>query len=99
MYEFEPTLHQVIIDRVLAMGVSEVTVAEQLKTAGYQTMFAGKWHCSGDFNSGKQPYPGDQGFDHWFANATNFGKDPAGFLRNGGKAGKVEGWMSEIVVD
>ena len=78
---------------------SETTVAEQLKIAGYQTMFAGKWHCSGDFNSGKQPYPGDHGFDHWLANASNFGKDPDTFLRNGKPAGRIEGWMSELVVD
>lgn len=62
-------------------------------------MFAGKWHCSGDFNSGKQPYPGDHGFDHWLANATNFGKDPTTFLRNGTPTGKIEGWMSELVVN
>lgn len=79
--------------------LEEITIAEQLKTAGYQTMFAGKWHCSGDFASGKQPYPGDQGFDHWFAHAKNFGKDPAGFKRNGKDVGKAKGWMSEIVVD
>ncbi|MEO2014298.1 MAG: sulfatase-like hydrolase/transferase [Fuerstiella sp.] len=77
----------------------EVTIAEQLKSVGYQTMFAGKWHCSGDFDSGNQPYPGDQGFDHWFANKSNFGKDPTTFKRNGRDVGKVQGWMSEIVVD
>ena len=37
----------------LHIPVEETTVAEQLKSAGYQTMFAGKWHCSGDFASGK----------------------------------------------
>jgi arylsulfatase A len=83
----------------LHIPVEETTVAEQLKTAGYQTMFAGKWHCSGDFNSGKQPYPGDHGFDHWLANATNFGKDPDTFLRNGKPAGTIKGWMSELVVN
>jgi arylsulfatase A len=77
----------------------ETTVAELLQNAGYQTMFAGKWHCSGDFNSGTQPYPGDHGFDHWLANATNFGKDPKTFLRNGKPAGPIEGWMSELVVN
>ena len=77
----------------------ETTVAEKLQEAGYQTMFAGKWHCSGDFESGTQPYPGDHGFDHWLANATNFGKDPDDFLRNGKPTGKIEGWMSELVVD
>ncbi len=83
----------------LHIPVAETTVAEQLKSAGYATMFAGKWHCSGDFNSGGQPYPGDHGFDHWLANATNFGKDPKDFLRNGRPAGNLKGWMSELVVN
>ncbi len=83
----------------LHIPVEETTVAEKLKSAGYQTMFAGKWHCSGDFESGEQPYPGDHGFDHWLANASNFGRDPEGFLRNGEPAGKIEGWMSELVVN
>ena len=78
---------------------SEITLATLLQSHGYQTMFAGKWQCSGDFSSGKQPYPGDHGFDHWLANASNFGRDPTGFLRNGKKAGRQSGWMSEIVVD
>ncbi|MFP6675428.1 MAG: sulfatase-like hydrolase/transferase [Pirellulaceae bacterium] len=78
---------------------AEVTIAEQLKSVGYETMFAGKWHCSGDFDSGNQPYPGDQGFDHWLANKSNFGKDPTTFKRNGDDVGKLQGWMSEIVVD
>lgn len=75
---------------------SETTVAEVLRDAGYATMFAGKWHCSGSFNS--QPNPGDHGFDHWYANPKNFGKDAANFYRNGDK-GKAEGWMSEVVVN
>lgn len=83
----------------LHVPVAETTVAEQLKSAGYQTMFAGKWHCSGDFKSGKQPFPGDHGFDHWLAHEANFGKDPDGFLRNGHQTGQLEGWMSELVVD
>ncbi len=77
----------------------ETTVAEKLRSAGYQTMFAGKWHCSGDFESGNQPYPGDHGFNHWLAHKGNFGKDPDDFLRNGKPAGNIEGWMSELVVD
>ena len=83
----------------LHIPAEETTVAEHLKAAGYQTFFAGKWHCSGDFSSGEQPDPGDHGFDHWLANATNFGKDPKTFLRNGQPAGEIKGWMSELVVD
>jgi arylsulfatase A len=76
---------------------SELTVAEVVREAGYQTMFAGKWHCSGDF--GKQPNPGDHGFDHWLAHPKNFGQDPKGFFRNGQAQAQLKGWMSEIVVD
>ena len=78
---------------------SETTVAEVLQDAGYQTMFAGKWHCSGDFTPGVQPDPGDHGFDYWLANVSNFGKDPTTFLRNGEAAGPIDGWMSELVVN
>lgn len=76
---------------------SELTVAEVVRSAGYQTMFAGKWHCSGDFEN--QPNPGDHGFDHWLANPKNFGRNPNGFYRNGKKLPALSGWMSEIVVN
>lgn len=92
MYDFArfPALH---------IPEEETTVAELLSSAGYQTFFAGKWHCSGDFESGNQPDPGDHGFDHWLAHPKNFGKDPKGFVRNGEDTGALKGWMSEIVVD
>lgn len=76
---------------------SELTVAEVLRDAGYQTMFAGKWHCSGNFL--KQPDPGDHGFEHWLAHPKNFGENPKGFYRNGQELPKLEGWMSEVVID
>lgn len=76
---------------------SELTVAEVLRDAGYQTMFAGKWHCSGDFK--RQPNPGDHGFEHWLAHPKNFGHNPGGFYRNGAAVDRLEGWMSEVVVD
>jgi arylsulfatase A-like enzyme len=38
----------------------EVTIAETLKTHGYATFFAGKWHLTDD---GKYPTPDGQGFD------------------------------------
>ncbi|MEM7395056.1 MAG: sulfatase-like hydrolase/transferase, partial [Verrucomicrobiota bacterium] len=76
---------------------TETTVAELLKDAGYQTMFAGKWHCSGDFAN--QPHPGKHGFDHWLAHPKNFGRNPSGFFRNGEALDRLNGWMAEIVVD
>lgn len=75
----------------------ELTIAEVLRDGGYQTMFAGKWHCSGEFS--KQPNPGDHGFEHWLAHPKNFGQNPSGFHRDGKATNKLEGWMSEIVID
>lgn len=79
----------------------ELTLGEVMRNAGYQTQFAGKWHCSGDSKlaGGTQPNPGDHGFDHWLAHPKNFGKDPSGFFRNGEALDQLEGWMSEIVVN
>ncbi|MEM9478666.1 MAG: sulfatase-like hydrolase/transferase [Verrucomicrobiota bacterium] len=90
MYDFArfPPMH---------IPTSELTIAEVLRDAGYQTMFGGKWHCSGDFEN--QPNPGDHGYDHWFAHPKNFGENPSGFFRNGEPLPKQKGWMSEIVID
>ncbi len=40
------------------LALEEVTIAEMLRTAGYATFFAGKWHLGGEGFS-----PEDQGFD------------------------------------
>lgn len=40
------------------LALSEVTIADVLRDAGYQTFFAGKWHLGGDGF-----LPTDQGFD------------------------------------
>ena len=40
------------------LALEEVTIAEQLKTHGYQTFFAGKWHLGSEGH-----WPEDQGFD------------------------------------
>jgi len=56
------------------LPLEELTVAEILQAAGYQTFFAGKWHLGGDGF-----LPTDQGFDvnlgggHW-------GQPPAGYF-------------------
>ncbi len=41
-----------------ALPDAETTLAESLKSAGYQTFFAGKWHLGGEGS-----YPEDHGFD------------------------------------
>jgi len=43
------------------MAMSEVTIAEALKTNGYRTGCIGKWHCAIDHHA--FPQPSDQGFD------------------------------------
>lgn len=46
------------LDDLDALPLTEVTLAEVLKDAGYQTFFAGKWHLGG-----KGHWPTDQGFN------------------------------------
>jgi arylsulfatase A len=48
------------------MREQEITIAEILKSEGYQTFFAGKWHMGHFFQlDGAIPTPGDHGFDRW----------------------------------
>jgi len=80
----------------------EITIAEQLKKAGYQTGVFGKWHLNSKFNSEEQPTPGDQGFDYWFAtskNASPSHKNPNNFVRNGKRTGTINGFSAYIVAD
>jgi len=79
----------------------EVTVAKLLKSAGYRTGLFGKWHLNSRFN-GIEPTPGDHGFDDWLAtqnNAAPTHQDPTNFVRNGKRAGPMQGNSSTIVVD
>lgn len=82
----------------------EITIAELLKTQGYQTAFMGKWHLSRLEKSAKydEPGPGDQGFDYWFASTHNAFEGPKNFtkfLRNGSKVGAVNGWYCNVLVE
>ncbi len=76
-----------------------VTVARALKDAGYATCLSGKWHLNSKFD-GKEPTPGDFGFDHWFATQNNARhQGPSNFVRDGKKVGPMEGHATTIVVD
>ncbi len=55
------------------LALEEVTVAEVLKEAGYQTFFAGKWHL-GDAGH----WPTDQGFD-FNIGGNSKGSPPGGY--------------------
>ena len=80
----------------------EVTLPQLLKTAGYATCMAGKWHCNSVFNDAAQPQPGDAGFDHWMATQNNAGpshENPSNFVRNGQTVGEMKGFSCQLVVD
>ena len=55
------------------LALEEVTIAEQLKSAGYQTFFAGKWHLG---NEGH--WPTEQGFD-FNIGGNSKGSPPGGY--------------------
>ncbi len=85
------------------MKREEVTVARLLKSAGYRTCMAGKWHCNSRFNDPQQqPQPDAFGFDHWFAtqnNASPSHENPGNFVRNGKPVGPLKGYSCQLVVD
>ena len=56
------------------LPLSEVTVAEYLRDAGYQTFFAGKWHLGGEgFLPTDQGFEVNHGGGHW-------GQPPGGYF-------------------
>ncbi|SFB87329.1 Arylsulfatase A [Algibacter lectus] len=82
----------------------EQTIAELLKSGGYETAFMGKWHLSRleQTKKHKEPTPGDQGFDYWFASTHNaFGgpKNFGKFIRNGEPAGEANGWYCDVLTE
>jgi arylsulfatase A-like enzyme len=64
------------------MSRDNVTVAEVVKSAGYDTLMSGKWHLGGERIEGGEPAPGEiekwpigRGFDRFFGlihGATNY---------------------------
>ena len=81
----------------------EITIAEALKTRGYENAFFGKWHLS-TLEKGRrdEPGPGDQGFDYWMGttvNAFDGPENPGKFIKNGETVGPVTGWYCDIIVD
>jgi arylsulfatase A len=84
----------------------EITTAELLRSIGYDTCHAGKWHLSSWEREPEAPLesptPGDQGFDHWFAvdnNAVPSHHNPTNFIRNGEPVGELEGYSCHLVAD
>lgn len=91
------------------MATEEVTIAEMLKQAGYQTGIFGKWHLGDNY-----PFrPGDQGFDESLIHlsggmgqpgdfTTFFKRDSSYFdpvLWYNGKQKEYQGYCSNIFTD
>ena len=81
---------------------SEVTIAEQLKANGYDTVHLGKWHLGTPFRGMKKPWIDEHGFDYWFAtdlNAAPSHRNPKNFWRNRKRVGELKGYACQLVVD
>lgn len=80
----------------------EVTIAELLKSNGYQTVHLGKWHVGAPFRGRDKPSLNDHGFDYWLAtdnNASPSHRNPSNFYRNGKRVGELEGYACQILAD
>lgn len=78
------------------MRPQETTIAEALKTVGYQTAHFGKWHL-GSVRRDSPANPGRNGFDHWLSAPNFYDNDPA--LSREGTAVAIEGESSVIAVE
>jgi len=92
-------------DEPMHLRLTELTIPEILREAGYQTAHFGKWHLGMYRSEGEPrilPSLSDHGFDHWFAtdcNAMPSHKDPENFIRNGVPVGKQQGFACQLVAD
>lgn len=103
VYDWIPVGNKARNDRrdQVHMRKSEITIPALLKSSGYQTFMAGKWHCNSKFNSDEQPQPGDFGFDHWLSTQNNAAPShamPSNFVRNGQPLGETSEFSCHVVV-
>ena len=80
----------------------EVTLAEVLGDAGYDTAHIGKWHLGLPTEKRQKPTPAEHGFSYWFATGNNSSpshRNPRNFVRNGTAVGPLEGYSCQLVAD
>jgi len=97
-------VYTVIQDHIhnMHLRTSEVTIADLLKTNGYDTVHVGKWHLGTPFRGMNKPWIDEHGFDYWFAtdlNAAPSHRNPTNFWRNRERVGKLKGYACQLVVD
>jgi len=96
IYNYRPPNHP------MHLRDEEITIAEVLKDAGYQTSHFGKWHLGAlpHDSSLQHPQPSDQGFDYSLGTENNSQPshlNPINFIRNGKRLGMQEGYSCQIV--
>ena len=77
----------------------EITLAETLKSAGYQTAHIGKWHLKSGLGRKNEPQPTDQGFDYFYGHNTfqkQTNRNPTNIFRNGDALPTQEGYTAEL---
>lgn len=94
----------------VTLHADEVTIAQLVKGAGYQTAVIGKWHLNGGLGMTDVPQPGDFGFDYqygigaWVKNekAEVAGQGrlyPDNMYRNNQPVGETDKYSAELVTD
>ena len=85
------------------LPVNETTLAEVLKSNGFDTAHFGKWHLGmPTARQPDKPTPSEHGFDYWFATANNAQpshRNPRNFVRNGKPVGELKGYACDLVVE
>lgn len=84
------------------LASAEITLAELLQSAGYQTALVGKWHLNSDLGDASEPQPQDQGFDYAYGHnafqiPTN--KNPTNVYRNGVALPVQSGYTADLYAD
>ena len=98
IYSYRPSHHP------MHLPDQEITLAELLKTKGYQTAHFGKWHLGALARDPQlnHPQPSQQGFDYSFgteSNAVPSHHNPKNFVRNGNALGVIDGYACQIVAN
>ena len=98
MYNYRSANH------VFHLPASETTIAELLKSKGYQTAHFGKWHLGNlpQTPTLNHPQPKDHGFDYSLGtdnNAEPSHHNPKNFIRNGVAVGETDGYSCQLLAD